>query len=351
VTYEPVLDGPDGRPNSGPDAAASTWPVLARLPWVGESEIREEPRARYVEPAAEPAGRREAHPTPSLRIADTPAESSRKFIDRAHAPAPTAPAAPSKSHYEAIAGSVAAEPMPREAASRQRRHRIDLGDARHIDALAATMRSHVLPINEPTTFAARVFQWHASATPHAGVVLTFVLAFSAGLLYWFTMGRPQATTVNDGANGAPIWTSESIDPTKVARESLNGPGRSQEVEEFSWSKRKAAKPLSSEAAKLEVPPLGDEFVVEKPETTGAIPIAPSNSEPAPAPVSNTPVAAASTTPTPAVTTNSPYPTTPYAPIDFGLVPETTLSPSVAAPGAQGTVAERPAGGASQPSTR
>jgi hypothetical protein len=242
--------------------------------------------------------------------------------------------------------------MQREAASRQRRHRVDPGDARHIDALAATMRSHVLPINEPTTFAARVFQWHASATPHSGVVLMFLLAFSAGLLYWFTMGRPQATPVNGGASGAPIWTSESLDSTKVARESLNGPGVSQEVEGFSWSKRGAAKPLSSEAAKLEVPPLGDEFVVEKAETTGATPIAPPKSEPAPAPVSNTPVAAAPTTPTPATTTSSPYPTTPYAPIDFGLVPATTLSPSVAAPAGQGAVAERPAvGGVPQPSTR
>jgi hypothetical protein len=348
VTYEPVLDGPDGRPNLAPDAAAA-WPVLARLPWVGEpAAVREEPRARHVEPAAEPMGRREAYSTPSLRIAEMPAEPSRKYIDHAHRP--TQPAPPAQ-HYEAIAGSVAAEPVQREAASRQRRHRIDPADVRQAEAMASTVRSHLLPLKEPNTLAAQVFQWHAAATPYAGVVLTFLLAFSGGLLYWFTIGRPQAAPANDGAS-APIWTSESLDPTTVARDSLNSPGMSQEVEEFSWSQRDAAKPLNGEVAKLDAPPLGAELSVEKVEAAGAAPLAPSKAAPASAAVSEAPVAAASPAPTAGAASNSIYPTTPYAAFDFGLLPSTTLSPSVAGVAVQDAVAGRPAEGiAPQPSTR
>jgi hypothetical protein len=336
VTYEPVLDGPEGRPSLAPDAAAATWPVLARLPWVGEpAAVREEPRARYVEPAAEPMGRREAYSPPSLRIADTPAEPSRKYIDRAHLTAQPVPPGPS---YQAVAGSVAAEPTHHQTASRQRRHRIDPGDARHAEALAATARSHLLPLNDPKTFAGRVFQWHAAAAPYAGVVLTFLLAFTGGLLYWFTIGRPQAAPSNGGATGAPIWTSESLDPTTIARESLNTPGASAEVEEFSWSQRDAAKPLTG-AVKLEAPPLGEELAAEKVDAADAAPVAPAKVEPAPAASSS-------------AASNSIYPTTPYAAFDFGLIPSTTLSPSVAGAASPEAVAERPADGVvSPPATR
>jgi hypothetical protein len=347
VTYEPVLDGPEGRPNLAPDAAA-TWPVLARLPWVGEAApVREEPRARYVEPAAEPAGRREAYTPPSLRIADTPAESGRKYIDRAHISTQPATAA---QPFEAIAGSVASDSIQREAASRQRRHRIDPGDALHADAMATTVRSHLLPLKEPNTLAARVFQWHAATAPYAGVVLTFLLAFSAGLLYWFTIGRPQAAPASGGASSAPIWTSESLDPTKVARDSLNSPGASQDVEEFSWSQRDAAKPLNGEVAKLDAPPLGEELAAEKVEAAKVAPVAPKKAEPTPATVGEAPVAAASPAQSAGASSNSIYPTTPYAAFDFGLVPST--SPSVAGAATQGAVAGRPADGVvSQPATR
>ena len=350
VTYEPVLDGPDGRPTLAPDAAAATWPVLARLPWVGEpAAVREEPRARYVEPAVEPMGRREAYSPPSLRIADTPAEPNRKYIDRAHLTAQPAPPVPS---YEAVAGSVAAEPTQHQTASRQRRHRIDPGDARHADALASAVRSHLLPLKEPNTFAGQVFQWHAAAAPYAGVMLTFLLAFTGGLLYWFTIGRPQAAPANGGAPGAPIWTSESLDPTTVARDGLNSPSASPDIEEFSWSQRDAAKPLNGEVAKLEAPPLGQELAAEKVEAAEAPPIAPTKAEPAPAGVSEAPVAAESPAPAASTASNCIYPTTPYAAFDFGLIPSTTLSPSVAGAATQEAVAGRPADGiVPQPATR
>jgi hypothetical protein len=305
-----------------PDAAAATWPVLARLPWVGEPAVREEPRARYVEPAAEPVGRREAYSPPSLRIADTPPEPSRQYIDCAHLTSQSTPPAPT---YETVAGSVAAEPTHHQTASRQRRHRIDPGDARHAEALAATVRSHLLPLNEPKTFAGQVFQWHAAAAPYAGVVLTFLLAFTGGLLYWFTIGRPEAAPANGGATGAPIWTSESLDPTTIARDSVNAPGVSPEVEEFSWSQHDAAKPLNDAVGTLEAPPLGQELAAEKVDAVEAAPVAPARVEPAPAASSS-------------AASNSIYPTTPYAAFDFGLIPSTTLSPSVA-------------GAASQPATR
>lgn len=358
MTLEPILDGPESRPIPPADASALKWPVLARLPWVGEpTAVREEQRARRLEPPAEAAGRREAHSPPSLRIADMPAELTRTYIDRAHAP--MQPAEPAQT-YDAIADSVAAEPLNREAASRQPRHRIDSGDANRFYTSASPVRSIFLPQEEPNTLAARIFQWHAAAAPYAGVVLTFLLAFSAGLLYWMTFGRPQSAPVNGEAPSAPIWTSESLDPTTIAQGGPNAPGALQDVKEFSWTKSaphdKApakTKPAVDEAVKLDTPPLAAELADEKAVAPETAPITPTPAEPAQAAASKSPA----TIESPVAAANGrsaiTYPTTPYAAFDFGLISSATEPPAVADQSSpQDTVAERPADGAVvQPSTR
>jgi hypothetical protein len=58
------------------------------------------------------------------------------------------------------------------------------------------------------TLAARIFQWHATLAPYAGIATTFLLALFAGLLYLSMFGRSGAT---DGhLSESPAGSNEPV---------------------------------------------------------------------------------------------------------------------------------------------
>lgn len=292
--------------------------MLARLPWVGPSPAEHgEHRVTYSEPQAEDVGRREAYSPTTLRIAETPTDPQRAYVDRAHrASQPRNPNLQARDD----------EPVNYESPSRQRLDRVDSGDARKFAALAAGLRN-ASPTSESPSLASRIFQWHAATAPYAGVVLTFLLAFSAGLLYWATFGRPQSNHSNGGAfEATPIWTSESLDPTTIGQDDWQGPAAAQDAAEFSWSQPAAGdKPEPAEAAATAI----SEPLQPEPSklTQTAVDEAPAQVEP------STEAAAAPL--------SIAYPTTPFASFDFGLTPTANDSATDAGQTSQGVVAGLP----------
>ncbi len=324
VPYTPTTDRPEDRSPPPADASSPMWPVLARLPWVGQAPAAHgEHRVTYSEPQAEDAGRREAYSPTTLRIAETPADLQRAYVDRAHrASEPRIPNVQLRND----------EPVIHESPSRQRLHRVDSGDARKFAALAAGLRN-ASPTSESLTLASRIFQWHAALAPYAGVVLTFLLAFSAGLLYWATFGRPQANHSTGGAfEATPLWTSESLDPTTIGQNDWQTPAVAQDAAEFSWSQTAA-----SDKAEL---------AVESAATAKSEPLEPEPLQPEPskftqiavddAPAPGEPLTAATAAPL-----SIAYPTTPIASFDFGLTPTANDSATDAGQTSQGVVAGLP----------
>jgi hypothetical protein len=178
LTYYPAMDGPGSRRTD--EGVVPTWPVLARLPWIGEEEeqIAEIRREQSFAAVQEP------YSAPALRIADEPRE-----------------------------------PSPR------RQYRIDPAVDRKVAAPAPAMRI-VAPREDAESLASHIYKWHAALRPYAGVAVTFVLALFAGLLYWSNFGRHADPT---DMTSAPAWHVEAnagpraVAPTWAGQPAFNLP--------------------------------------------------------------------------------------------------------------------------------
>jgi hypothetical protein len=165
LTFKPATDGPGSRRTD--EGVVPTWPVLARLPWVGEEE-QQIAEVSYEQPFA---AVQEHYSAPALRIADEP-----------------------------------------RGASSRRQYRIDPGVDRKVAAPAPAMRV-VASHDEAESFAGHIYRWHAALRPYAGVAVTFVLALFGGLLYWSNFGRHANPT---DMTSAPAWHVEANAVPRVA---------------------------------------------------------------------------------------------------------------------------------------
>jgi hypothetical protein len=180
VTYQPANEGPAGRSTPSGDASAAKWPVLARLPWVAAESVDERDAHLAMSAYSEPqyGGEPPERMAPTTRILPLSSDANRNHAHWS--------AEPPSWH---VAGSTTSFESPSRAAAESRRHRrIDPGNP---GAPAPPKPALVTATADAsTTLAARVFQWHATLAPYAGVAMTFVLALFAGLLYFSMFGRP-----------------------------------------------------------------------------------------------------------------------------------------------------------------
>jgi hypothetical protein len=276
LTFNPAIDGPSSR--RADEGVVPTWPVLARLPWVGEEE-EQSAEVGYQQPFA---AVQEHYAAQALRIADEPREPS------------------------------------------HRRYRVDPGVDRKAAAPAPAMRV-VASHEEAESFAGHIYRWHAALRPYAGVAVTFVLALFAGLLYWSNFGR-HANPID--MTSAPAWHVEAnggpraVAPLWAGQPAFNLP----------------ESPLSqTPRIRLDIPQLGAAGEVAPPAENahaGAEPPLAAPSEDA----ANQEAVAATTQEEPKAAPTAPvadasritYPTTPFASFDFG--------PTAAQPVATGDVA-------------
>lgn len=238
------------------------------------------------------------------------------------------------------------------------------------------------------SLADKVFQIHAAAAPHAGLLMTLALAASVGLLCWLTMGRPSAApsreNVHDGPGG---WPAETV--TKPLPEDAAGVSAApdQFVSEFAWrmtppaeTAADAASPPAiaheqpaeapsaaapNEVAALAAPkleltdaPPSTSPIAASPAVVPPMPAKPAASEPAAATVAATPaakpaeqvVAAPASQPEPITPTphGNAFPTTPYGAFNYFAQPTPAESSTGAAD--QTSVATRPMDASAAPTT-
>jgi hypothetical protein len=224
------------------------------------------------------------------------------------------------------------------------------------------------PSQVSETLASRVFQWHAVLAPYAGVAMTFLLALSAGVLYWATIGSQRATGPGAISPAAPIWTTDSQHLPSTGQNDRRLPGANNGVAEFSWSRRagaagepQAAKPTEnysstlatteSLAAELATADPNAERVEVPPADASAIgSLTPNLGEAERVDSDQVPVAVESHEPIAAGPLSISYPTTPFAPFDFGLVSQAAVGFDHAAATSQGIVAEFTVDGISPPTS-
>jgi hypothetical protein len=291
VTYDPAMDGPAAGPRRHDEASQPAWPVLARLPWVGEEE-HAEPALTYDQRYAAPPQQQDLA-SAALRIADEP-----------------------------------------HAGAARRQFRIDPGVSRKSAPPPSAMRL-VAQRDKAESFAGHIYQWHAALAPYAGVAVTFVLALFAGLLYWSMFGHPNDPAADMTA--APQWEAESnapvanAAPTWAAQPSFDlpqsplshTPNIRLDLPDLGGAGKTAASPDANIHADAEPPvaaPIGDAQPLEVP---AAAPVQPN--EPAVAAAPSTETAAASPSAPTAAPLRITYPTTPFASFDFG--PSATQIPS------------------------
>lgn len=191
---------------------------------------------------------------------------------------------------------------------------------------------------------ALVARWHAAAAPYAGVAVTAALIVTASLLYWLTVGRPQASFNGDELfDSQNSWSSET--PSAPPMSAIDRPEERPLAVLASPSPSAAVEaPRVADAAAVASEPLPEATASTPVESTkpsdgpamssGAEPSAPAT-EPAP------PVAAAPITPTPHTL---PYPTTDYPWFEFGLpgaAPEAPPATASSAAAANSASEERP----------
>lgn len=393
---------------SAPGEAAETlaWPVLASLPRVGAPrEAQPAPRrtdAAIEFPASEPSE------VPAIRIA-TPAVAPEEFEPLSVANVQTArgtiefrtfidqPHLTVRGYDWSTASTcpIAAEQLPARETPPACHRRVDAGSPR---MSASPPRQPAARPFAPASqsLADKVFQIHAAAAPHAGLLMTLALAASVGLLCWLTMGRPSAAPsrehVHDGPGG---WPAETV--TKPLSEDAGAVSAApdQFVSEFAWrmtppdepAKEAKSSPaivheqpagapsaaVASEVAALAAPKLK---LTDGPASTSAVaaapaassvaipplPAKPAGSEPAAATVAATPAAApqaASAAQVAAVSASQPepitptphghaFPTTPYGEFNYFAQP-TTPAPDAGA-AEQTSVATRPLDASAAPTT-
>jgi hypothetical protein len=318
------MDGREGRSTGSDDAAASKWPVLARLPWVGgppDVQDRQSPAdslsAGY---AAERMDNSAFQSSPALRIASVSADARQDHVHRAQVVSPP---------YRTTPNS-AANASDGQMSSEHRYRRIDAGSGK--PGLGVLSLPAMAPHTPSPSLAAQALQWRSLLAPYAGIAVTFLLALFAGLMYWSTLGRPLATLPGEGEE-SPRWLSASEVVQPLNEGSGAGVASAYDEPEI---------PLSSGAAiRLNLAPIGSsaesplvegqqQTVVDQNPAGPAVDAVsgddtlPQN-ETSPAMI-NEPLAVdeSGSTATPQAPVSSPppvitYPTTPFASFDFGLL--------------------------------
>lgn len=334
------------------------WPVLASLPRVGAQ--REPQRATMHSDGSDAAIEYAADRTddvPELRIAmvvESPEEFEplapvvqpatrgtiefRTFIDQPHLTV--------RGYDWPTAGGrrVAEEPVSIAAPPNARR-RIDAG-SRGANTSTAPKASPRAPEAVSQSLATKIFQIHAAAAPHAGIVMTLALTASVGLLCWFTMGRPNAAAdykhVLDGPGGWPTETATTPLPEGAAGVSA---APDQFASEFAWRMTPASEPAAPPtpsavnvdeqqtaspndvatlgAPKLELtdPPAPTDATTAPETAASSLVVA----DVAPAPAAAVEKTAAAQLPEPITPTPhaGPYPTTPYGAFNYFAQPSPT----------------------------
>jgi hypothetical protein len=253
-------------------AETLAWPVLASLPRVG---IQCEP-LRAATPMAVGMANSPESPgaSPALRIA-TLAEAPEEFEHLA-ASEPSSvrdafafqtfldqPQVTVRGYDWRFADSHQEVGKPSGIGAPPRTHyRIDAGNPRSSEP-AAVKSSSRPAASASQTLSARMFQIHAAAAPHAGLLMTLVLAASVGLLCWLTMGRSNSALNYDQVlDDAAGWPAESASTRLPARAAgLNG-APDQFTPEFAWRKT----PIDHVAA---APPMTDGGTEELRPSPGA----------------------------------------------------------------------------------
>jgi hypothetical protein len=361
VTPNAPIDGREGRSTRSDDAAASKWPVLARLPWVGgPSDVQDSQSPVDSLSAGYAAGRMDIsafQSSPALRIASVSAEVRRDHVDRAHVDSPT---------YGITPDSAAAKPSVGQMASEHRYRRIDAGRPGK-PGLRVLSSAPMAPHTPSPSLAAQALQWRSLVAPYAGIAVTFLLALFAGLMYWSTLGRPLAGLPGED-DQAPSWLSASELVKPLNQGGGAGMASTYDVPEIPLSSGAAIRlnlaPIDSSAESLGVesqqPMVADQNAagpaVDAVNDDDTLP----HHETSPA-VINEPVAvdkSGSTARPPAPISSPPtvitYPTTPFASFDVGLLtpadgfqlpgvapPQPELPPTIPAPGSEGISAVAP----------
>jgi hypothetical protein len=378
-------------PNAGVDPLAVPpregegivkWPILAQLPWVGESEPQDELAALPADilPFSEPAPQPYAPPTfnesdaiaPPLRIVDPnlpqgeayayPADSG--VIDR-------------RLHRASLAGRPVAEPphvnvhrFPTAqpvTASEVEPQRSPVGESpaprqhRRFDPPQPSY-GEGLALHQPNdSLAAQLYQWQAMRKPQTALIAMSLLLLTAGGLYLGTMNWPAAAPKEVAE--PPAWEIEPLKPViggvnetlaipvpaspalDLATEVPSGPtaepaaidppqpvttkaGTETDDPIAAWLNKQPPLPqLTASKDVVEIPTPAAQPVetkVEKPIVLPAAPVV----EPQPA-AQPTPDRSITPTPTsPSLTLPSPYPTTPYLPFPATLaLPSSNVWPA------------------------
>ena len=387
-------------PNAGVDPLAAPpresegivkWPILAQLPWVGESEAQDELAALPADilPFGEPAPQPYAPPTfseadaltPPLRIVDPNLPQGEPYaypadggvIDRRlHRASPSGRPVAEPPHVNvhrfSTAQSVAApdiepqrSPVGESPTPRQHR-RFDPPQPRYGEGLA---------LHQPNdSLAAQLYQWQAVRKPQTALIAMSLLLLTAGGLYVVTMGRPAA--MPEEVAEPPAWEIEPLKPviggvnetlatplpasptldlsTEVVPNSSTADPTANDLPQpittkaepeaedpiAAWLNKQPPLPqltASKDAVEISTPAAPAETKVAKPIVPPVAPIV----EPQPAATQPTPDGSITPTPTtqtsttPSLTLPSPYETTPYPPFPATLaLPPSNVWPAAVA---------------------
>lgn len=236
-------------PNAGFDPLAASpregeggvkWPILARLPWVGEQALQEEVATSPVDilPFAEPSPQSYEPTTfqesevfaPQLRIIDPTLPAGEEFA--------TTEPTDRRLHRATSAGRSSAEPPhlnlhrfpaapivtapdtepqrpPVDESPAPRQHRrFDPPQPRYGEGLA---------LHQPNeSLAAQLYQWQAMRKPQTALIAMSLLLLTAGGLYVFSIGRLAAESKEVAA--PPAWEIQPLAPNAgAANETLAAP--------------------------------------------------------------------------------------------------------------------------------
>lgn len=356
--------------------AVVKWPVLAQLPWVGETDDAGVPFAAgppvdILPFASEPA----PYVPPTLDESSIAAAPLRLVdptlpADEDYAAAP--PTADRRLHRPAAAERPQAEPphvnlhrfpattvdmaavheaeRPAAAAAPRQYRRVDPAQPRFHEGLS---------VHHPEeTFATQLYQWQATHRSQMALLAVSLLLLTGGVIYFAALGRgttePKVVAeppaweikpippVSGGPNetlAAPLPTTPSLDlSTAAPTDATVAPPASEPPAPITnQSPAEADDPIarylnqqpalpertaSKDAAEFATPAAKPvETIVEKPVMPTAEPAA------APQPTAHSvtqsasqPAPDATITPTPSLTLTAPYPTTPYPPFPASLAP-------------------------------
>lgn len=233
MSFKPNSNGPaTPRRVAGPADEGLKWPVLARLPLVGGGVSRPSP-VRTSLPApmtlAESVAAPAPAPAPAPRTQRSQNLQRRSYIDPAHDAVRGYDGPPLSDAADAPAAIVVGSP----SASRRR---ID-GPRRPLGAASVAPAESRLPEGARPTLAAQLFQLHAKAAPHAGVLATAAMMLAAGVLCWLTFGQSHPTISYGDALQLPgHWPAERTTQAPAAANDETSASETAQgfIREFSW---------------------------------------------------------------------------------------------------------------------